>query len=386
MTNFYFNDVQLLDIELSNRCNAACPMCARNIHGWSINPRLKLDELTLDDIKNIDKKYLKQLDTINISGDYGDPLTNSNVVNIIEYFLKHTTARMIIHTNGGVRSSTVWEQLGKLSAAREHFEIRFAIDGLADTNHIYRIGVHWQMLMENVKTFISNGGNATWIFLVFFHNQHQIDEASRLAKDLGFNSFRTVVSDRFRADNFPVYNKAGELAYNIFPSVVDINEYSQFNHRKESSLNVKKKQNNKGYEYLRRIAKPFVNLTSKALVNMLNKEDKHSPQPSLNCYALADKRLYIDANGYVFPCNNLGYIHSWANKADHFTEQIVNELNKHTQTNIKTDKLSNIINGSWFKYIYETWQATTINDGRFIMCSYTCGKRGVHKMIKEHKL
>jgi len=119
---------------------------------------------------------------------------------------------------------------------------------------------------------------------------------------------------------------------------------------------------------------------------MLNKEDKHSPQPSLNCYALADKRLYIDANGYVFPCNNLGYIHSWANKADHFTEQIVNELNKHTQTNIKTDKLSNIINGSWFKYIYETWQATTINDGRFIMCSYTCGKRGVHKMIKEHKL
>ena len=386
MTNFYFNDVQLLDIELSNRCNAACPMCARNIHGWSINPRLKLDELTLDDIKNIDKKYLKQLDTINISGDYGDPLTNSNVVNIIEYFLKHTTARMIIHTNGGVRSSTVWEQLGKLSAAREHFEIRFAIDGLADTNHIYRIGVHWQMLMENVKTFISNGGNATWIFLVFFHNQHQIDEASRLAKDLGFNSFRTVVSDRFRADNFPVYNKAGELAYNIFPSVVDINEYSQFNHRKESSLNVKKKQNNKGYEYLRRIAKPFVNLTPKALVNMLNKEDKHSPQPSLNCYALADKRLYIDANGYVFPCNNLGYIHSWANKADHFTEQIVNELNKHTQTNIKTDKLSNIINGSWFKYIYETWQATTINDGRCIMCSYTCGKRGVHKMIKEHKL
>jgi len=45
MTNFYFNDVQLLDIELSNRCNAACPMCARNIHSWSINPRLKLDEL-----------------------------------------------------------------------------------------------------------------------------------------------------------------------------------------------------------------------------------------------------------------------------------------------------------------------------------------------------
>ena len=50
MTNFYFNDIKLLDIELSNNCNAACPMCARNIHGYSTNPRLQLNELTFSDI------------------------------------------------------------------------------------------------------------------------------------------------------------------------------------------------------------------------------------------------------------------------------------------------------------------------------------------------
>ena len=85
MTEFYFDNIELLDIELSNRCNASCPMCARNIHGWSVNPRLKLNELTLDDIKNIDKKYLDALDTINISGNYGDPLACTQILEIIHY-------------------------------------------------------------------------------------------------------------------------------------------------------------------------------------------------------------------------------------------------------------------------------------------------------------
>ncbi len=118
MTEFYFNDIHLLDIELSNRCNAACPMCARNIHGYSINPRLQLDELTLDDIKNIDKQYLDTLDTINISGNYGDPMICTEVVDIIKYFLKNTNAMIILNTNGGLRKPELWHMLGLLHPDR----------------------------------------------------------------------------------------------------------------------------------------------------------------------------------------------------------------------------------------------------------------------------
>ena len=148
MTEFYFNNIQLLDIELSNRCNAACPMCARNIHGHSINPRLILDELTLGDIKNIDKKYLDNIEFINLSGDYGDPLMCKNILEIVEYFLKTTNARICIHTNGGLRNATIWKQLGEWN----RIEIRFGIDGLEDTNHIYRINVRCDLLMNNIKT------------------------------------------------------------------------------------------------------------------------------------------------------------------------------------------------------------------------------------------
>jgi len=374
MTEFYFNNIQLLDIELSNRCNAACPMCARNIHGHSINPRLILDELTLDDIKNIDKKYLDNIEFVNFSGDYGDPLMCKDILEIVEYFLKITNARICIHTNGGLRNTTIWKQLGEW----DRVEVRFGIDGLEDTNHVYRINVRWDLLMKNIKTYINAGGNATWIFLIFFHNQHQVEEARLLAKELKFNKFKTVVSDRWRADNFPVLDKEGKFKYNLFPSSIDINEYEQFAHRKSGSLDVMQKQNKKGYGYL------------KNGVGKKNWKDfvTHGYQPSLSCYALKDKRLYIDANGYVFPCNSLGYLRGWANRYDYFADQVLESLNSYSKeyTNLKFNTLENILNGDWFNYIVKTWQSNTINEGRFLMCSHTCGKQSAHKMIKEHTL
>ena len=43
--------------------------------------------------------------------------------------------------------------------------------------------------MENVDAFIGNGGSAFWEYLVFKHNQHQIEEARLLSKKLGFKKF-----------------------------------------------------------------------------------------------------------------------------------------------------------------------------------------------------
>ena len=374
MTNFYFNDIKLLDIELSNNCNAACPMCARNIHGHSTNPRLQLNELTFSDIQNIDKSILNNIEFINVSGNYGDPLMCKDILKIIGYLQEQTTAKICIHTNGGLRNATIWKQLGEW----DNIEIRFGIDGLEDTNHKYRINVRWDLLMNNIKTYINAGGNATWIFLVFFHNQHQVEEARLLAKELKFNKFKTIVSDRWRADNFPVLDKEGKLKYNLFPGSIDIDEYEQFAHRKSGSLDVTQKQNKKGYGYLK---------------NGVGKEKwrdfvLHRYQPSLSCYALKDKRLYIDANGYVFPCNSLGYLRGWANRYDYFADQVLESLNSYSKeyTNLKFNTLENILNGDWFKYIVKTWQSNTINEGRFLMCSHTCGKQSAHKMIKEHTL
>jgi|TARA_Y100000296_G_scaffold43194_1_gene49663 MoaA/NifB/PqqE/SkfB family radical SAM enzyme len=377
MTDFYFNDIKLLDIELSNNCNAACPMCARNIHGYSINPRLQLNELSIDDFLNINFDILDNIEFINISGNYGDPLMCHDVVNIIHYLCETTPAKICMHTNGGLRNAEIWKQLGKI----DQLEVRFGIDGLEDTNHLHRINVCWDLLMNNIKTYINAGGDATWVFLVFFHNQHQIDEARHLAKELKFNKFKTVISDRWRADNFPVFNKEGETSHNLFPGATNIKDYKQFEHRQNSSLDVNKAKNKNGYGYIRQRFDTYVEHNWRDFIS-------DNEQPKLHCYANNDNRIYIDANGYVFPCNSLGYIYGWANRYDYFASQILELLNSYSkeETNIKFNTLKNILNSNWFKCIHNTWQSNTISEGRLMMCSHTCGKQSAHKMVKDHIL
>ena len=47
---------------------------------------------------------------------------------------------------------------------------RFAIDGLEDTNHIYRRNTDWVKIVQNATAYIAAGGRAEWDFIVFAHN------------------------------------------------------------------------------------------------------------------------------------------------------------------------------------------------------------------------
>jgi hypothetical protein len=72
----------------------------------------------------------------------------------------------------------------------------FSIDGLEDTNQIYRRNVNWAKLISNATAFIAAGGSAHWDMLVFKHNQHQVEACEQLARDMGFKWFRAKVSKR----------------------------------------------------------------------------------------------------------------------------------------------------------------------------------------------
>ena len=86
----------------------------------------------------------------------------------------------------------------------------FSIDGLADTNKLYRIGINHDRVMANAKAFIEAGGKARWKFIVFRHNEHQVEEARELAKDMGFWQFDKHVSTRNWEYNFKELEKKNE--------------------------------------------------------------------------------------------------------------------------------------------------------------------------------
>ena len=52
--------------------------------------------------------------------------------------------------------------------------------------------------MENAKAFIGAGGSATWQFIVFPWNKHQVDEVRELANEMGFE----IVIIRNNRDSF----------------------------------------------------------------------------------------------------------------------------------------------------------------------------------------
>jgi len=187
-----------LDTEPTSICNAACPMCARNVNGEGLNPYLTLKSLTLDWFeKNIEPNKIKQLKKLRFGGNVGDPAATPELIPIIKYFKKHNPEIIIgLNTNGGLKNANWWKQLGESLQGPLDYCV-FSVDGLEDINHIHRRNVIWKKLMENIKSYISTGASAHWDMLIFKHNVHQLEAIKTLAKQMGFTWFRGKATDRW---------------------------------------------------------------------------------------------------------------------------------------------------------------------------------------------
>ena len=188
-------DVQVLHIEPTDACNASCPQCLRETD--ITFDKNDLHHLTIEQIKNlVDEDTIRKLDKMDMCGDYGDPAAGRHTLEIFRYFRSvNPTITLGMNTNGGLRNVDWWQELASiLNQPRDY--VVFSIDGLADTNHIYRVNVRWNKVLENTKAFINAGGSAHWDMLVFEHNQHQVDSAEYLAGMYGFKWFRAKISKR----------------------------------------------------------------------------------------------------------------------------------------------------------------------------------------------
>jgi sulfatase maturation enzyme AslB (radical SAM superfamily) len=100
-----------------------------------------------------------------------------------------------MNTNGALQNTFWWFELGRLFNQSQDYVV-FSIDGLESTNHVYRKNVTWSKIMQNVTAFVEAGGSAHWDMLVYRHNQDQVEECEQLARDMGFKWFRAKVSRR----------------------------------------------------------------------------------------------------------------------------------------------------------------------------------------------
>ena len=95
-----------------------------------------------------------------------------------------------VHTNASLRTPDYWKEIAYLTKKNPHSMVKFSIDGLHDTNHLYRRGSNWEKIMENAQAFIDAGGRAWWQYIVFDWNKHQVALARKLARKMGFDAFK----------------------------------------------------------------------------------------------------------------------------------------------------------------------------------------------------
>jgi sulfatase maturation enzyme AslB (radical SAM superfamily) len=188
-------DLKVLHIEPTDVCQAACPLCDRET-----DPTFdKHDQhhLTVDQISAVvSDQQIRNLNKMFMCGQYGDPAAGKHTQEIYQYFRSvNPTITLGMNSNGALQNRSWWYDLGRLFNQSRDYVV-FSIDGLADTNHIYRRNVDWVKLMNNIRGYISAGGSAHWDMLVYQHNEHQVDECERLARDIGFTWFRAKVSRR----------------------------------------------------------------------------------------------------------------------------------------------------------------------------------------------
>ena len=193
--SFEKSNTKVLHLELTTRCNAACPQCSRMDPDYNYTTDY---DLSLEQVKSLfTEDFVRQLEKVYACGSFGDPAAAKNCWEILSWFREiNPEITLGMNTNGGLRNTDFWSRLGKLFN-RPYDYVVFSIDGLEDTNHLYRVNVVWDKVMANSSAFIAAGGSAHWDMLVYEHNEHQVESCKKLAKNLGFTWFRSKVSSRF---------------------------------------------------------------------------------------------------------------------------------------------------------------------------------------------
>ena len=188
-------EIKVLHLEPTDVCQAACALCAREIDAnFQRDQHHHLDMYQIMQVIDVDA--ISRLHKMFMCGNYGDPAAGQYTLNIYRQFRRLNPDIVLgMNTNGALRTESWWQELANIMNQSQDYVV-FSIDGLEDTNSVYRRNVDWHRLMRNIKSFVQAGGHAHWDMLVYRHNEHQVDQCEALARQLGFGWFRAKVSRR----------------------------------------------------------------------------------------------------------------------------------------------------------------------------------------------
>lgn len=333
----YLSDVKSIQLEISSNCNLKCTGCVRvNQEDYeTISPLIKKNVyLDVSVIKTLlDSKYLQNLDYIDFCGSIDDPLMHPDFLEIVEY-ITNKKIKIIVQTNASLRSADYWVKLANILKKQSNSYVKFSVDGLEDTNHIYRRGSSWNKIIANAKAYIDAGGVAQWQYIVFPWNAHQVEAARELSQTLGFSSFR------YRHDR-------GDVPSNEI----------------EKQQKIKK----------------FQDTISSTWSDFAAYYDNTANNDEIQCYARSEQQFFITHEGLVWPCcflHNAKYrkFEKWKQYTDRFDLNYEKNWN-----NLHFNSFDTIFQSDFYTNdLAQSWESKThgVNKcDRLIRCTQICSKK-----------
>lgn len=176
-------------VEPTSKCTLECPLCDRTWFYETFKKR-NLHEINIEHLVN----FVGVNADIFMCGNNGDPIYHSKFHELCTR-LKDNNCKITITTNGSAKTKTWWQKLNNILDKDDI--LIFSIDGLEDTNHIYRKNAKWNSIMDAIEVFTERECELHWKYIVFKHNQHQIKNAKELSSKLKFDHFLLEHSDRW---------------------------------------------------------------------------------------------------------------------------------------------------------------------------------------------
>lgn len=270
--------VRKIEVESTTYCNAGCPHCSRHKPNTSIlEDNMQMDHIKPELIYKLKDDFGEQTKKMDIwyVGNLGDSLMHPQMEDIWEFTAKNFRYTEM-ETNGGARKLDFWKNMGEISKRNKNAMMYFSIDGLADTNEIYRKKVNWDKLMANVEAYLGAGGMASWKFLIFKHNEHQVEEARELAKKMGFVSFICNWATRY---DDTAYNKKQKPKNSVVSGVPS----EKFDQLTTGEI---------------QLGSAVTDQVEKRLAEVKYDTDV----PKISCKYIKQQRMYLNAKGKIWPC------------------------------------------------------------------------------------
>lgn len=195
--DFFGATVKSFNLEITNKCTLGCSACARTGNAWIAANLADLPVSLIERAFPLEERGSFAGLRVNLCGSYGDCIYHRQFHDVLSH-LKKAGIGINLETNGSHRKRQWWERTCELLTDGD--VITFSVDGLEDTNHIYRVNARWSDIVQAMRV-CAEKVTVDWKFIVFRHNEHQLEEAKALAAELGVRRITFKKSGRFQWDD-----------------------------------------------------------------------------------------------------------------------------------------------------------------------------------------